>query len=739
MQLRWARTFAFRKTAVVVLIQQTFALPIGNEENLPTSLGAVDVEGAGLRVVVELKDGAATAIRGIVSTLFHDEIVVTDTPVDISSRIGPEVAAAVARAAGLPRQPVGFLAEQDLPVFLQQFNGVPVPAIDGALLVPGHFYPVRKPRLPRPTPTEINVWIPWASRKVPIAVIIRATGLSANAAGCVFIHDPFTAFGDLSLRRNASSATLGSACTPVPLPKLTQPDNGQKWQLRSKGLNVDGGRPNHVPGETRAEPPQSDTGQFDYDVRTNDFAAVNAYYHTQAMLDLLDRFDLPLDQFAMVLDGRTSAVVQVIPRATITPGPCHDGNCINAQAEIIPGMPQTLQMRFALADLQRLPGQPDKPVEPLGIACDVRVVWHEFCHLLISAATNYPEFRFAHSAGDALAAIMGDPASKLRNPVGEYPATLRFDTFPWGTAPNRRHDRPWPWSGPLGTEIDYTTDIRDLAGYAREQVLSTTLFRYYRAVGGDSTHLDARVAAAEYASYLIIAAIHLQGEATIVPANNASVFLLSMLVAEAAAPIGPSPYHWVGGITNKVLDWAFQKQQLPPLAGAPLPDIYVANDQRNGDYAWKRQWHTGSEGIWITDASGNPQDPAAGAPNHVYVAVNNRSTTAAMQVAVSLYVAKQPRDTTFSTSLAGWTNLPLAPSAAATQDQATAGETLNFGPFEWTPDAGTQYTLLAISGCPDDLPNTDPAARLPCSYLETPLADLVRFDNNLAARRLDVP
>ena len=736
-QLRWARILPFRTNGQLVLLQQTLALPAENEKSGGIQPLGIDIEGAGLRFIVNVNDKGAQ-IRGVISTLVHDEISVGDTPVDLNPELDPVEIQAVALASGLPAQSRGFSAEQTNTVRLRKYSGISVPGTDGSKLQTGWFYPVRTLRFRDPVPTEIKAWIPWRSHQDlnPIAVLLRTSRLTANAIkhGLVFEHDPFTATGDLSLRRNASAATLAAAQTKVTLSGLVPPSSGP-WELKSAGVSVQGGDPISVSGETNAEPPTSN-GDFFYSVRTNDFAAVNAYHHTQSMLELLDRFDLPLSSFAQVSTGTTSDVLQIIPRAAITPGPCHEGNCINAQAEIIPGSPQTLQMRFALADLQRSPAQPGSKVgEPLGIACDRRVVWHEFCHTLIAAATNYLEFPFVHSAGDALAAIMADPVSKLRDPVGQYQEQLRFVTFPWGTASTRRHDRSWSWTGPLGTDIGYATDIRDMSGYAREQVLSSTLFRYYRAIGGDSTIDQVRTAAAEYACFLIVAGIFLQGDAWIVPATNASGLLATMLFAEAASVIGPPPYEWVGGATNKVLAWAFAQQGLPPLHPTPRPDIFIANDTRNGDYAWTPEWRTGAEGIWNQSALGEQPDP--GHTNHLYVRVANRAKVVAHQASVTVYVATAGHDRRFPA--ADWQMAILDPTIPPIQDQTAPTDTLVFGPFLWTPAAGQTYTVLAIAECPDDPSNTLSSSLLPCSYLPTQLERLVRCDNNLAARELTVP
>ncbi len=74
----------------------------------------------------------------------------------------------------------------------------------------------------------------------------------------------------------------------------------------------------------------------------------------------------------------------------------------------------------------------------LSVASDPRWAWHEFGHVLAYASTGELEFPFAHSAGDALAAIVSDPRSPLAN-AAEAPA--RFVTFPWIEVPGRSHGR----------------------------------------------------------------------------------------------------------------------------------------------------------------------------------------------------------------------------------------------------------------------------------------------------------
>src|SRR5262249_10077040 len=130
--------------------------------------------------------------------------------------------------------------------------------------------------------------------------------------------------------------------------------------------------------------------------------------------------------------------IRVVHRAPMPPGPAvFDGRAVNAQVVQGPILsdPNVVQeIRFALGDLSDLPDSIplDVPANPpntiaLGIAADARFVWHEFGHALLVAATGALELPFAHSAGDALAAIICDLDSR----IGELAAPSRGVTFPW--------------------------------------------------------------------------------------------------------------------------------------------------------------------------------------------------------------------------------------------------------------------------------------------------------------------
>jgi hypothetical protein len=167
-----------------------------------------------------------------------------------------------------------------------------------------------------------------------------------------------------------------------------------------------------------------------------------------------------------------------------------DGNEINAHCAGNASGTGIGYTTFSLADLGDLK-------QPIGIACDWRIVLHELLgHGVLYNHIAAPRFKFSHSAGDSFAAIINDPDSKAHD---------RGDTFPWLTgippAARRRHDRAvargWGWAGYIAHHP--FDNERDAGGYSNEQILSSTMFRFYRAIGGDSKSVVTRRFAARAA------------------------------------------------------------------------------------------------------------------------------------------------------------------------------------------------------------------------------------------------
>ncbi len=605
-----------------------------------------------------------------------------------------------------------------------------------------------------------------------------STRKPAAVHGFVFPVDPISAMGfDLpsrprrikTLLPSRPASELDKARKRVPLLRLDAA-SGSPRRRKLRGLHVVVVEPAEVKiGSIGITPPAEPTGQdFKYSSRSNDFAAVNAYYHLDDMFHRLEMFGLPFKSYAPGFFPKAD----IIHRAAIRPGPGGDGRCINAQTRIRPGQDagnnsptdklHRLEFRFALAD------SPPRPeADPLGIACDVRWIWHEFGHAVIAGATGYLELPFVHSVGDALAAVNCDPESVLAEP--EWARwKLRGVTFPWVSLPTRRHDREasegWSWAGRLGQAEGYHQDTGDVAGYRREQVLSSTLFRLYRAIGGDAItrsgmpDIPRRRVAADYVTFLIVRAIGSLGSGSATPATDASVFASALMDSDcgtllfdyAGHPPAAVAQRRVGGATHKVIRWSFEKQGLYARdertahgSGSPQPvDVYL-DDGRQGEYQFTDDWAATSSALWLrrkADGGQRPQTPRRNSDNFIYVRVWNRGYQTAFGVQATVRVARAASNLGWP-SPSTWTSIaPLDPANA--MSDIGANDHVVLGPFKWTPTRRGDHTILVEVDAPGDRSNINVATGIPCaqpSAQPTLLASLIPYDNNLGAATWTVP
>jgi hypothetical protein len=354
------------------------------------------------------------------------------------------------------------------------------------------------------------------------------------------------------------------------------------------------------------------------------------------------------------------------------------------------------------------------------MSADFRVAAHEFCHALLWDAVGSPNFGFAHSAGDALGSIYCDPGSQV---------TDRFASFPWSPVVYRRHDRDvgsgWAWGGVRSRDPQYSS----------EQILSTTLFRVYQAIGGDSMDLARRVWASRYTLYLIVAGI----ASLTAQSRTATPYASAMMAADNGTILG----HPGGGV-RKIIRWSFEKQGLyqPPTAtglvtqrGAPPPvDVYI-DDGRDGEYDWKIAFDQ-ARGIWnrrASDSGGWHETPSPGVMNFIYVTVKNRGTQTATEVVVT---AHQTADIAGASWPASFTPLPTASLAAP--DIPSGGRAV-VGPFQWTPPAiaGTNNPGILMSvNALGDLAINNLACGLTSAAGPVPIDKLAPFDNNIALRAM---
>ncbi len=502
--------------------------------------------------------------------------------------------------------------------------------------------------------------------------------------------------------------------------------------------------------------------------RSNNYAAVSAYRQLCDLFAKIDGFGLQRHNLFRFL----GLPLIVRHRATMTDGPGRDGKIVNAQVDFDP--PDTplgsaagaaasdprkpLQMRLALADTKRSASGR----EPLGIATDARWIWHEFGHVLLAGATGKLEFVFAHSAGDALAAIISDPRSGLAADPRAH--GMRGATFPWVYL-NRRHDRPveqgWSWSGRHHQPSRFDPSNCDCRhkGYASEQILSTTLFRLYRTLGGDTVLPDgkpdvpARLQASDFTLYLIMRAMAGIGAMDSVNLTTVGEFAQSLMQADIVTRRATSGLlaGRVGGCAHKLVRWAFEQQGLYAAVSAgvlndgpgapPAVDVYIDDlratvhpAHRPGGYTpVSLDWNSNTTPAWHASQQGMQIDPVT---SQVKVKVGNRGTVRATGVRVSVWYVSWPLLAAVPPwNRATWTALTPAAAGPAT---IVPGATRRFGPFSGLPATAGRYLVLAEVHANEDRANTynDSSGNpipddLPCSRGDTRLVDLVAGDNNL--------
>jgi len=396
----------------------------------------------------------------------------------------------------------------------------------------------------------------------------------------------------------------------------------------------------------------------------------------------------------------------------------------------------------------------------LSVASDPRWAWHEFCHVLNFASTGELEFPFAHSAGDALAAIVADPISRLAQ--GDPEAPIRFATYPWIEVPGRSHGRSatrgYGWCGGRNlARLDFTASLeRYHHTYDGEQILSSSLFRLYRSLGGDTREPDQpsaedeliRLSASDYCVYLIMRGISLLGPDTLAPARTPDQFVSALIdadlgtgewIIDATWPFNRTPREGVrrqGGRVHKVVRWAFEQQGLyatpDPRETAegpglpPLVDVYIA-DRRRGDgkpgdggYAPVPLRHEDDDEPWHAHPDWLRREG-----RQLKVTVANRGQQAAVATGLRVWVSRRA-----SKDKVTWKAVPIA---VERQDVASGGK-VEFV-LQLPVDAGTQplWFLVSVNAAadPSNLADDEPPPEPWDKVLE-----LVAHDNNLALARL---
>lgn len=492
-----------------------------------------------------------------------------------------------------------------------------------------------------------------------------------SCTGAIFRDDPITLSGDTTKDACATAASLDPLAEVVTLMGLN-PSNPQTLSGEYVEL-VDSDSP-VSPAPTAAQP----ACQFVFPSTSDDFAAVNAYHHMDALYRMVAEMGF-VNYFA-----GTSFPIPMDHRG--------EGGGVNAHHH--GSGSGTTKYRFGLAQSGCA----------VGIACDRRVVIHEFGHSVLRNHIDSGVFLFAHGVGDTMAVILSDPATQ---------APDRFETFPFSGV-NRRHDRDvaagWGWGGAF-----------DTGGYSSTQILSTTLFRAYRSIGGDAAQQNEREFAARFATYLVLAAVG--SETPVAQPTNAEDFAADLIDADLTTTTFEGQ---PGGAVHKVIRWAFEKQDA--FGGVPPQiDVYI-DDGRNGEYHWIEDFSSTAE-IWVRrepDGGTTNQNALVGTPAYVYVRVRNRGREPAEPVAVEAFTG--PTDPN-----AEWPGgfSPLATPELSVPGPIPPGGDVVVGPFEWAPPATTSRVSIVMSSTtPQDPSNVETVTG------SLPIRRLVPFDNNIA--KLDV-
>jgi hypothetical protein len=612
------------------------------------------------------------------------------------------------RVPATPPAP-GEIGRQEGPVFGSESPTLPLPPVSKNIEEGQHYVCAKIDFALSGRTSGLLHWV--AMIEVESLSVLYLRAFVDNVNGMAFENDPVTTNGGpLPTSNNAS---LNPIRVSVALPGLVPPIGG------TQSLTGDNVQLSDVELPTIAAPTESSGTDFNFDARTNNFAAVNAYYHCDKFFRLLDGMGFTRAGYF----GATSFPSPVDHRGLGDPLDCPpSGECINAHCLGNAGGVGIMQTTFALADT-------GDTTNPLGIAGDYRVVLHELGgHGVLYNHVHSANFGFSHSAGDSVAAILNDPGSQ---------AADRFQTFPWMyNIVSRRHDRTlasgWGWAGNIALHpFDSTLDY---AGYNNEQILSTTHFRIYRSIGGDSTDLPTKQFAARMTVYLILRAI-----ASLTPATNPTDASGWETALETADHGDWTTENITGGAYSKVIRWAFEKQGLYQPAGTPTPnnnagappavDIYI-DDGRGGEYQYQPSWWN-CQSIWNrrhNDGGTTHEEPITNQTNYAYVKIKNRGSQVATNVVVKAYKANPAAGLSYPID---WSPMNTAQLSAANVPANNAAE-ITVGPFEWVPTHVGHECIFMIVSANGDASNVNNIA----AGDSIPEWRLVPNDNNIGQRNV---
>jgi len=540
----------------------------------------------------------------------------------------------------------------------------------------------------RATEVLFSITMPWGTLHWRMIVdnassaVLYVRVLTDNLGGFVYDDAPSAMTADNTILPTSALAILNDIRNPRAIANLTAA--GPPFALSGEFVEI---AELTLPANLN---PVS-IGNFDYDVPTQEFAAVNAYVHNDYLFRLVSDMGFNM---AVYFDGTTFPVPVD-----------HNGSfgCVNACAPGNVAGDGSGGFHYGLMQAGTT----------VGISLSRRIALHEFGHAILWDNVHSPNFGFCHSAGDSLAAVLMDPRSI--NPD-------RFITFPWLTLANptidRRHDRTvaagWGWYG-----------ANDDGSYGSEQILSSSHFRLYQALGGDSDDLCTREWAARYTAYLIFFAV---GSLTPITNSNSPEHWANTLMQSDLATVDFECH--IGRVVHKVVRWAFEKQNafngLPPVY-----DLYI-NDGRMGEYGYSEDICDTLD-IWnrhLPDNGNDNQMPICGEINYAYVIVRNRGLENTGTFEVKGFknspqcCHKEKEDLCWPLDF-----IELHKPSIRHDDLQPGGYEV-IGPFKWIPCSKNDSLLFSVSSEQD--PSNIEIIR---SGFAINVMKLAMLDNNIAFRR----
>jgi hypothetical protein len=524
--------------------------------------------------------------------------------------------------------------------------------------------------------------------------VIEAVDLRSYATGSgrVFDPNPLVTSGDATLSRTSPVSVVNAERRSVTLLRLDGKDAEGYLHLDGAWVCME-----DFDDPSYAEP-RKKNGRFVYSWRSRPFLSVMAYFH-------IDRFQQYL-QADLALPGIADFSVPADPQGQ---------NGGDGSGESSEGV------SFGEG------GVPD--------ASDAMIILHEYGHVIQDAIRpgasqgNWPS-GLSEGFGDFLAAVYYD--DKHKNPAVSRGLMFSWDANPTDhTWSGRRYDWPSRFDGP-----DYAPGAPFPDGYKRGAIWCSALFELYRKLGGDASQAATRLAARD-----LTIRLHVAGLAGL-PSADATVQEMAEQIE--AADYGLSPWRAPDGLHAKLIYDTFARRGVagfPPLAA----DVFI-DDGRNGGYGSPSGQDLFTESLWLepfdqapdvwtlkaqypaaAQPAGTPGDHEAvqhGQPAFIYARVNNRGAAASGPLTVRAFHAAATSDWPGTWGAADVASIHYAGGVAA-------GGSMVAGPFPFTPASGSP-ALLVVVECAADRALIQ---SLPAGTAVT-IGDLVRFDNNIALRRL---